>query len=80
MGKPPEAFQFSGDRALISAAEQEVQPIINYFKGWLPNANRVYADRIRRERLEAEERERRRIRAEIEEQEKRARLLKSVKI
>jgi hypothetical protein len=58
MNKGPERFSFSDDKAIIPAQESEVQQIIDYFKAWLPNANRMYKETIRREQQEAEEQQR----------------------
>jgi serine/threonine protein kinase len=80
MGKGPERFTFSGDRTSIPAQESEVQKIIDYFKAWIPNANRVYEGMIRAEKQEAEEQRRRQLQKEIEEQECRQRILSSVRI
>lgn len=80
MGIEPEAFSFSGDRATIQAEEKEVQDIINYFKGWLPMANRKYEERLRKEITDEANSKRKRMQQEIEEQERRQRILKNVKI
>ncbi len=80
MDKGPERFSISGDKAIIEAREDEVQRIIDHFKQWLPNANRVYEDIIRRGKAEAEDRERRQLQADIEEKERRQRVLKSITI
>jgi len=80
LGKGPERFSFSGNKARINAREDEVQEIINYFKTWLPNANRVYEQMILRKKQEAEERERQELQRQIEEEEARKRVLEKVKI
>ena len=80
MGKGPGQFSFSDDKASIPAQESEVQQIIDYFKAWLPNANRVYEETVRREKQEAEERQRKQLQKEIEEQERCQRILASVRI
>lgn len=80
MGKGPENFSFSGNNAVIAAREDQVQPIINYFKQWLPMANRKYEEILKREKAEAEQRQRRELQAEIEEQERRQRILRSIKL
>lgn len=79
-GKGPEAFSISGDKATIRATEREIQAIINHFKNWIPVANRKYEEKIRDERREAAESERRRIQKEIEERERRERIRKNVKL
>ena len=80
MGKGPESFSISGDKATIQARENEVQAIINHFKNWIPVVNRRYEERIRDEIREAAESERKRIQNEIEERERRQRILTNVKI
>jgi hypothetical protein len=79
LGKGPERFNFSGDKAHIDA-EHQVQQIIDYFKEWLPAANRTYEQRIRREKQESENETRQQLQHQLEEQERRNRVLKSVKI
>src|SRR5260370_673877 len=66
----PERFSFAGDTARIPARESDVQQIIDYFKVWLPNANRGYEETVRREKQEAEERQRKQLQKEIEEEER----------
>jgi serine/threonine protein kinase len=80
MGKGPEAFKIHGDKAVIDAAENQVQRIIDYFNDWLPAANRVYEQRIRREKEQAEEKQRKELERQIAEQEARQRVLKSIKL
>jgi serine/threonine protein kinase len=80
MGKGPEQFHFSGDTASIRAAEHDVQQIIDYFKMWLPIANREYKQTILREQREEEERQRQELQKEIEEQERRQRVRANVRI
>ncbi len=80
LGKGPEAFKVHGDKAVIDATEQEVQKIIDYFNDWLPAANRVYEQRIRREKEQAEENQRKELKRQIAEQEARQRVLKNIKL
>lgn len=80
MGKGPAAFHFAGNKASIGAEEHNIQGIINHFKNWLPQANRVYEHNLRREGEEAETAERNRIKKEIEEKERRLRVLQTIKI
>ena len=79
-GKGPERFAVDGNKAMIDASEPEVQRIIDDFKQWLPQANRVYRGRIMREQQEAEQKQRKQLEREIEEQEARQRVLKNTKI
>jgi len=80
LGKGPEAFKIRGDKAVIDATENQVQKIIDHFNGWLPVANRVYEQHIRREREESEEKQRKELERQIAEQEARQRVLKSIKL
>ena len=76
----PERFSFADDKAIIPAREGDVQQIIDHFKAWLPNANRVYEGMVRREKQEAEEQQRKQLQKEIEEQERRQRIRANVRI
>jgi len=78
--KGPESFAFSENKARINSDEDDVQTVINHFKNWLPKANRVYEQRIREEKQEAEEKSRQELQRKIKEQETRKRVLKKVKI
>ncbi len=80
MGKGPEYFRIHGDKAVIDAIENQVQKIIDYFNDWLPAANRVYEQLIRREKEEAEEKQRKELERQIAEQEARQRVLKNIKL
>jgi serine/threonine protein kinase len=80
LGKGPEFFRFHGDKAVIGATENEVQRIIDYFNDWLPNANRVYEQRIRREKEEAEKKQRQELERQIAEEEARQRILRNIRL
>jgi serine/threonine protein kinase len=80
MGKGPETFRFKDNKAIIGTQDDDVQRIVNYFKGWLPQVNQVYGRNLRREREEAEMAERSQVKKEIEEKERRLRVLQTVKI
>jgi hypothetical protein len=80
MGKGPERFKISGNKATIDADERQVQNIIDSFKGWLPVATRKYEETVRREKSEEEEKERERLKRQIEEQERILRIRQSIKI
>lgn len=56
MGAEPGRFVFTADRAQIAAREHQAQTVVDYFKGWLPNASAVL-----KARLETAERERQRL-------------------
>jgi eukaryotic-like serine/threonine-protein kinase len=78
--KGPETFSFDRDRASVPAGESEVQPIIDYFKQWLPRATQVYREARERQRREAAERERTRLLAEQEELERRQRIRERIRL
>ena len=80
LGKGPENFKIGGDSAIVHADENEVQKIIDYFNGWLPAANRVYEQLIRREKEEAEKNQRKELELQIAEQEARQRVLKNIRL
>jgi serine/threonine protein kinase len=79
-GKGPETFAFNGTRASVSADASDVQRIIDYFRGWLPQATEVYRDGRARQRREAAQREQDRLRSEHEELERRRRLRETVRL
>lgn len=79
-GKGPETFSFAGSRASVAARESDVQPVIDYFKPWLPRATQVYRERRQRQRREAAEREKSRLSAEREELERRHRLRDTIRL
>ncbi|MBW8003166.1 MAG: serine/threonine protein kinase [Planctomycetes bacterium] len=78
--KGPEAFIFSGNKATIGADESDVQTIIDYFKDWIPKATRVYENNLRREIAERQAKMKQTLLAEQAEREKRARILRNVKL
>jgi serine/threonine protein kinase len=80
LGKGPEQFSFSGNQATIPARENEVQPIIDHFKNWLPVANRVFELNLRRVKEAAEDEKRRQLQRMQEEEERRLRVLKNTRI
>jgi hypothetical protein len=80
VGKGPESFSIGGNKAMIDAEEASVQRIIDYFKQWLPQTNRVYEERIRQDLRRQEEQQRRELKRQIEEQEARARVLKNIRL
>ena len=80
LGKGPESFRIQANTAIISADEGEVQRIIDHFNDWLPKANRVYEQRIRREREEAEKERRKQLEQQISEQEARQRVLRNTRL
>jgi serine/threonine protein kinase len=80
MGKGPERFNISGDTASIQAHEDDLQRIIDHFKDWLPVANSRYAQMIRNEMQEEQERKRRELQKEIEVLERQKRVRARLKI
>jgi serine/threonine protein kinase len=80
LGKGPEAFRFQGNSATVGAEERQVQDVVNHFKNWLGPAHQIYVERKKKERREAQERQRRALEQEIQERERRARVLSGVKI
>jgi hypothetical protein len=80
MGLGPETFSFDGNQAFVDAQEHEVQPAINYFKGWLPVATKTLRHLLEQaaKRLEAQRKEQ--IRVDREAEERRLRVLRNTKI
>ena len=78
--KAPENFSFTGDTACIGAMEGEIQQIIEYFKDWLPKANRKYQEIVVEEKRQEEERKRQQLQAEIAEVERRQRILRNARV
>lgn len=64
--KGPEVFRVAGDTAVVDARENDAQQIVDYFKGWLPQVNRVYAERVKSDLVRAEEEARERLRRQQE--------------
>jgi serine/threonine protein kinase len=79
-GKDPASFRISGKEAVVAAEAREVQQIIDHFKNWLPQANSVYAEKIRDDARRAEEEERRRLRSQVAAAELRARVNETIRI
>ncbi len=79
-GKPPEAFTFRGNQASIYARENEVQPVIDHFKVWLPKATQMLKYRLEqaavRQKAEREEE----LRREREAEERRLRVMRNIEI
>lgn len=79
-GKPPEAFTFRGNQASIDARENDVQPVIDHFKVWLPKATQMLKYRFEqaaaRQKAEREEK----LRREREAEERRLRVMRNIEI
>jgi serine/threonine protein kinase len=80
LGKEPSAFKISGDKAVIAADEHEAVKVVEYFRNWLPKVNKVYEQRIRMEKEQAEKKQREELERQIKEQETRERILKSIQL
>ncbi|TDJ53214.1 MAG: serine/threonine protein kinase [Nitrospina sp.] len=79
-GKGPEQFSLSGDKATIAAEENQVQPIINFFKNWIPNINQVYKLKVQQEKEDSENEQRKLLELQTKGQQARQRILTNVKI
>lgn len=80
VGKPPGVFNFSGSKAAIGAQEHEAQPIINYFKQWLPAATAALRHDLEREIQNKQAQERERLRQQRLAEEQRLRVNRSLRI
>lgn len=80
MGKQPEAFSFRGTQAFVAAEENEVQPIINHFKDWLPVATKKLKFLLERSAQQQEAERKEKLRREREAEERRLRVLRNIKI
>lgn len=78
MGKSPDEFQIYGNKAVISARENEVKDIIDYFKVWLPKANLVYEQKLKQEADARERQEINELKKKINDEEERKRVLSSI--
>jgi serine/threonine protein kinase len=78
--KPRHFFNFEGNKASIHAGEGEAQQVIDYFKSWLPLATQtlrqILESAARRDRDQLKEQ----LRLKREEEERRLRVLRSLKI
>ena len=79
-GHEPGRFSLKQNKATIRAKERVVQQVINNFKAWLPKANRVYEERIQREKKDDEERKRKELEARVKAQQAKERVLKNVQL
>jgi serine/threonine protein kinase len=80
MGKDPNRFRVSGNRARIDAREHEVQQVIDYFKPWLPLVTAEYRRQLENRLRQREAQERAKALAEQEELTRRKRLRESIKL
>ncbi|MGN6544274.1 MAG: serine/threonine-protein kinase [Aureliella sp.] len=79
-GKGPERFQFKGKTATINASENDAQSVINYFKGWLPQASAVFKHRLEMEAQRKELDLREKLKRERAAEEQKIRLNRSLSI
>lgn len=79
-GKPPGVFVFNGNRAVVDAQEDEVQLVIDHFKGWLPNASITLKAMLEQVARKEEADTKERLRREREAEEQRLRVLRNVRI
>jgi|ERR1019366_1787460 serine/threonine protein kinase len=80
MGKSPQVFSFNGTQATVSAAENQVQPIIDHFKSWLPIATRTLKQRLEADAQQRMAQQRENLRREREEEEMRLRVTRNIRI
>lgn len=80
MGAGPENFQFRGDTATIRAREQDAQQVVNHFKDYIQMATRSYQEDLEAKAAREEKERREKLAREIAEAEKRAQVLKNLKI
>jgi len=80
MGKPPSVFTFNGNQAVVMARENEIQLVIDYFKGWLPLASRTLKSFLEQAARKKEADRKEQLRQEREAEEQRLRVLRNVRI
>jgi hypothetical protein len=80
MGKPPGAFVFNGNRAVVMAQEHEIQSIIDHFKGWLPLASRTLKSLLEQAARKEEADRKEQLRRDREAEEQRLRVLRNIRI
>lgn len=80
-GKEPERFKFSGNQVSISLRDvNQSQMIVDLFKEWLLQTNKMYEILIRKEKQEEETKSRQELINKINEEKKKAEILRNVKI
>ena len=80
MGKPPGSFVFDGNRAIVDAQEHQIQPVIDYFKEWLPEASRTLKGVLQEAARQQEIHRKERLRGEREAEEQRLRVLRNTRL
>ena len=79
LGKGPEMFHITGNKAHINAGEHQVQSIVNHFKTYLTLATGGYQRDLQEQAEQKQREERERLRREQEAAEKRARVMQTIK-
>jgi serine/threonine protein kinase len=80
LGKEPARFSFSGNMAQVTAAEHEVQSVINNFKMWLPLASQKLKSLLEQDAQKKDEQQREALRLAKKDEEQRLRVLRNVHI
>lgn len=78
LGKGPELFYITGNKAHIQAAEHQVQPIVNHFKTYLTMATAGYQSDLQEQAQRKQYEEQERLRREQELADKRARVMRNI--
>lgn len=79
-GIEPELFEVHQKKLMIDVEGYEAQAALDHFKAWLPKANQVYEDTLRRAMKTAESKARRELEEKIARGEERQKVLSSLKI
>ena len=79
-GKGPEAFRFIGNKAIVHASENEVQQVVDHFKNWLPRATSVFKYNLEQQAQREQFQQRQQLQKEREAEERRLRILSSIKL
>jgi serine/threonine protein kinase len=79
-GVQPQSFVFNGRDANVSAAEHEVQFVIDLFKTWLPEASQALRTRLEVEAQQQENQRREQLRRQRAEEESRLRVMRNIRI
>jgi serine/threonine protein kinase len=80
LGYEAENFTFHGNNAMIEADERVARQVVDHFKAWLPMANKAYEQLVRKQKAEHERQARKALEAQIEEKERRAHVLRYIRI
>jgi serine/threonine protein kinase len=80
LGKPPESFRYSGNRATVTAQPHQLQSLVDYMKQWLPRATASYRQRWEIENARRKAEELRNLEIERKHLETRQQVLRDLKI